>query len=1624
MRSKQSSRESRAHRRSRQDQARRSRASRRGRPQLSIEALESRAMMAVTTFQHGVSGYEGTQDTVIFSLTPDSNFGAEGHISADQQDFNAVRQGLLKFEGLFGSGPGQIPLGSTINSATLDVFVQDDSNSAMQMSLYRMMYDWNESVATWNNIGVGVANGGIGGVQASEGESSDLPPDAVLLDSETDADRPATAGKFDVKKSLEYWAAGSPNYGWLVESAATNGWDFRTKESNVADRPKLIVDYTPPAPAASFQALSSTITQAEGHAGTRIARVDIARLGNLSAAASVNYTVTAGGANPAQADDFVAVTTPQALHFAANQGLATIEVVIHGDTALEGQETVLVTLTGGPIVAGRGETTVTIGDDDILINEVLANVTNSDDETDREYIELLGTPGANLAGYYFVVFEGEEEGDSGSLLGGSGSGVADFVIDLSPYTFGANGLLVFVPGDPTVAGMTWKYAAIADPLSNIVELPALMGAGGKLEDNSQTYAIIRSPGGAIVQGMDYDTIGTYEVDAPASGFQNAIGIGVGILDQLPAGAQLIDSVGVVEGGGNDRDRVATTAALGHPGVHVHQPTPFTPGGNVTSDAVSRRIGQTLPNSIGAWYNGDISSGVPVGSAVNYLEDSFFISVVAPDGAVLTPGAPNVLRNVFFRFTDQLKSVAEADGSVTIRIERTGDIAHESLTVTYQTVDVGSAKEGVDYTGKTESVTFLPGESFKDVTILINAADGLAEGFERFRVKLSNASGGYRITNGSPTGAGNPNGEATITIRDANVSVATFQNDNANLYAGTSDAYIDGSSANNKFGQDPIIRVDQAAGTGSVRPQQALIKFADLFGDGPGQVPWGAQIFDAFLTVNVTNTAAGANIALFRMLQDWEEINATWELPQGNAGFVITNGVTPDGFEATAKPDAIVTEPGKAGKVQIPLNPATIQSWASGSLPNFGWSIVSNDAALWQFNSSEAFLLGTFKPELTILYTAPASNPGTFGFSVEEYVAGESGGTATVAVNRYGGSQGAAAVNWAVTEGTGTLADITGAAAAVLNFAAGELFKTFTIAINNDALIERNETLNLALSGAGLTFGRSTATLTIRDNDFVPASGNLLLNEILMNSPGNDPPHEFIELIGLANMGMGSLYYVAVEGLVGFNEGAFDKVVDLGPYANGSNGLSLLTPQKPGFAFNVNPATTHIQDLGTVATENVNTNNDSVTIMILYSPTRELSSFQFDYDWDNDGALDLPLGVQVVDSLGVRTLGLNDQVYGPTANILSFTATEVDAISRKRNDSDRNDGTAWFGGNLLSAGDDYLLYQNDSIALPVSGAAMSPGDLNAGTDAQSPLIKLISVTPNADGAVTVAFTGPVSQVLNGDGSVSANTGSGISITDVNGLPIAIVDSRPVVTGLGTSTLTLSFTGSGVSGGKLPPGAYQLNFIGNGMVANSRAVDVANNGTAINGKFEFEFTVTSATLTGDYDRNGRVDGNDFLLWQVQLGTTPPQPGGGADGDGLGTVDHADLGVWAAHFGEPHSEAASLPALAAAVTQGDAASAGFASDSAIDSAVLELARAADAFRGATARTALGRPARRAALGDAAIVAAPAAGSVAVSRSQYHDLDELFADLGDDAEEGLAGCGHALAAALSVGELSRTTG
>ena len=57
---------------------------------------------------------------------------------------------------------------------------------------------------------------------------------------------------------------------------------------------------------------------------------------------------------------------------------------------------------------------------------------------------------------------------------------------------------------------------------------------------------------------------------------------------------------------------------------------------------------------------------------------------------------------------------------------------------------------------------------------------------------------------------------------------------------------------------------------------------------------------------------------------------------------------------------------------------------------------------------------------------------------------------------------------------------------------------------------------------------------------------------------------------------------------------------------------------------------------------------------------------------------------------------------------------------------------------------------------------------------------------------------------------------------------------------------------------------------------------------------------AQPTGDFDRDGDVDGGDLLAWQRELGATADPAGSGADGNVDGVVNAADLERWQMSFG----------------------------------------------------------------------------------------------------------------------------
>jgi plastocyanin len=114
-------------------------------------------------------------------------------------------------------------------------------------------------------------------------------------------------------------------------------------------------------------------------------------------------------------------------------------------------------------------------------------------------------------------------------------------------------------------------------------------------------------------------------------------------------------------------------------------------------------------------------------------------------------------------------------------------------------------------------------------------------------------------------------------------------------------------------------------------------------------------------------------------------------------------------------------------------------------------------------------------------------PGTLRFSLAGYSVNEGAGTATIAVQRINGDDGAVAVQYGVAAGTATAGQDFAPTSGTLSWGDKDSgTRTFTVTINNDTTAEPSETILLVLSGptggATLDATHKNATLTIQDND--------------------------------------------------------------------------------------------------------------------------------------------------------------------------------------------------------------------------------------------------------------------------------------------------------------------------------------------------------------------------------------------------------------------------------------------------------------------------------------------------------------------------------------------------------------
>lgn len=213
-------------------------------------------------FQQRSDGYAGTIDVQINENNPRLDYSGESTVTTDQDDSGSRVQSMLVFNDIIGSGVGQIPAGSTILSARL--FFTVTSSTKGSVALHRMLMPWVES-NTWmdftpadpstlqpswiaetfydpsskTNVTHTVMVGG--GVDRDDIQASSS------YDARFTCPKPIPIPHFvvDVTTSLQAWANGQTNYGWLFQNDSTDGWDYSTGNGDAPPALVVVVEGAP-----------------------------------------------------------------------------------------------------------------------------------------------------------------------------------------------------------------------------------------------------------------------------------------------------------------------------------------------------------------------------------------------------------------------------------------------------------------------------------------------------------------------------------------------------------------------------------------------------------------------------------------------------------------------------------------------------------------------------------------------------------------------------------------------------------------------------------------------------------------------------------------------------------------------------------------------------------------------------------------------------------------------------------------------------------------------------------------------------------------------------------------------------------------------------------------------------------------------------------------------------------------------------------------------------------------------------------------------------------------------------------------------------------------------------------
>lgn len=200
-------------------------------PRPSAVSLETRIAPAIVSFRQG-EGYFQNQTAVIAAESPTVANPSTIRLDVSGSASPAgARQALLRFDGLFGNDPGQIPNNATIVSANLTLWALEGVSNLNVVVVNDMILPWNPSTATWDLFGDGIQSNNV---------------EAALIPTAT---RDFTPAGFQVvgqalAATIQYWAVLNNNYGLVLSASGGNSWAFAGPDDPiVSHRPCLSVCY-------------------------------------------------------------------------------------------------------------------------------------------------------------------------------------------------------------------------------------------------------------------------------------------------------------------------------------------------------------------------------------------------------------------------------------------------------------------------------------------------------------------------------------------------------------------------------------------------------------------------------------------------------------------------------------------------------------------------------------------------------------------------------------------------------------------------------------------------------------------------------------------------------------------------------------------------------------------------------------------------------------------------------------------------------------------------------------------------------------------------------------------------------------------------------------------------------------------------------------------------------------------------------------------------------------------------------------------------------------------------------------------------------------------------------------